>query len=65
MIWALFEESHVFQSIEREIRDLVDSAVERAKNAPEPSPDQLTTDVYLNDDVSIRLAEGTWTKEFA
>jgi TPP-dependent pyruvate/acetoin dehydrogenase alpha subunit len=35
-------------AIDKETADLMDRCVEAAKNAPRPTPDQLTTDVYVS-----------------
>lgn len=34
--------------IDEEVRQLIDEAVEEAKSAPDPSPEQLLTDVYVS-----------------
>ena len=44
---GLVEESELDQ-IDEEVKNLIDESVEEAKAAPEPTPDQLVTDVYVS-----------------
>ncbi len=49
----------VVQAIEKEVKKEVDEATEFAKNAPEPEAKELYTQVYLNNEIPIRAADGT------
>ena len=44
---GLVDESEL-DRIDQEVADYIDECVREAKEAPEPTPDQLTTDVYVS-----------------
>jgi pyruvate dehydrogenase E1 component alpha subunit len=44
---GLVDEGELDQ-IDEEVKELIDEAVREAKEAPEPSPDDLVTDVYVD-----------------
>ena len=43
---GLVDES-TLDTVDSDVRKLIDQAVDEAKAAPEPSPDDLLTDVYV------------------
>ncbi len=45
---ASLVEDEELDRIDEEVKQLIDEAVEEAKAAPEPDPDKLLTDVYVN-----------------